>query len=364
MKWDHRRRDEKRVDSDERREWIEESRSCIFQYGMALTSDIVVEIMKGGASEQLDRNTFSELLHQVDDNYYNLLVADTMHELAGLMESLFKHLNCLVFAEDNGNLSILNSRCCNVPTFDNGTIQPFVNNVTLMKKFAFRDFEDVIQCSIPCFEGLLPDEHNDVILDLLWDFNVLIAYASLGMHTDSTVATLDSRITQYGKSLWRFVNKTCAAYTTKEIPEEAEKRQNTEASRAKKRHKQGKAPKNKKSDASEEDANGLKEKTFKTHMPTHYPYFIKAFGSLDSYTTHMRERKHIHTKRLYGQTNKRNHEPQIAMYHRRARLLHSLCVKGRFVEHHKAKDTVYTIPDRERLPLGNPKERYQMSPSE
>ncbi|KAK1221912.1 hypothetical protein PQX77_015271 [Marasmius sp. AFHP31] len=370
MKWDHRRRDEKRVDSVERRERIEDARSCIFQHGMALKSDFVVDIMEGGHSEQLDRNTFSELLHQVGDNYYNLLVADTMHELAGLMESIFKQLNRLIFAENKKNLDILNDRYRKVTTFDNGTIRRFVNNVTLMKKFAFRDFEDVIQCSIPCFEGLLPDEHNDVILDLLWDFNVLIAYASLGIHTDSTVASLDSTITEYGKSLRVFVNTTCAFYTTTEIPEEAEKRRNAAASRAEKKLKQGKAPKKKKkSNDSEEDADGLKEKTFnmktfKTHMPTHYPYFIKAFGSLDSYTTRMGEREHIRTKRLYGRTNKHNHEPQMAIHHRRARLLHSLRVKGRFAEHHKANATVYTIPDRERLPRGNPKERYQMSPSE
>ncbi|KAK1220919.1 hypothetical protein PQX77_016298 [Marasmius sp. AFHP31] len=288
-----------------------------------------------------------------------------MHELAGLIENIFKQCNRLIFAEDKRNLEILNEST----TFDNGTIRRFVNNVTLTKKFAFRDFEDVMQCSIACFEGLLPEPHNEVVLDLLWDFNVVMAYASLGMHTDSTVASLDSTITQYGMSLRRFVTVTCAAYETREIPGEAEKRRNAEARREEKRLKTGKASKKQGTIRKHDDEDGSRIKEFsmntiKTHMLTHYPYFIRKFGSLDSYTTRMGEREHVRTKRLYGRTNKRNHEPQMAVHHRRSRMLHSVRVKTRFVEHHKSNGATYVLPDHERLPLSNPKERYQMSASE
>ncbi|KAL0059921.1 hypothetical protein AAF712_013268, partial [Marasmius tenuissimus] len=367
-KLDRKRRDKQREDSDERRSRVEEARECIFEYGMALTSEFVTELMRG-TSEQVDRKTFSGLLHQVGDNFYDVIVADTMHELAGLMENIFKQCNRLVFAGDSGNLDVLNERFRRVPTFDNGTIRRFVNNVTLMKKFAFRDFEDVIQCAIPCFEGLLPEPHNKDLLDLLWDFNVLMAYASLGLHTDSTVATLDSTITELGKSLRRFANTTCAAYETREIPEEAEKRRNAEARREEKRLKEGKQTKKRGTKRDHDDEDGRLLKTFsintiKTHLITHYPYFIKKFGSLDSYTTRLGEREHIRTKKLYSRTNKKNHEPQMAMYHRRSRMLHSVRVKARFADHHKRKDGVYTLPDRERLPPGNPKEKYQISTSE
>ncbi|KAK1216597.1 hypothetical protein PQX77_020771 [Marasmius sp. AFHP31] len=236
---DRHRRNQKREDTDDRRERIELVREWIFEDGYSLTNKDLVAQMEE-TSEQFDRNTFSELLHPVGDNFYDVIVVDTMHELAGLIENIFKQCNRLIFAEDKRNLEILNERFRKVPTFDNGTIRRFVNNVTLMKKFAFRDFEDVMQCSIACFEGLLPEPHNEVVLDLLWDFNVLMAYASLGMHTDSTVASLDSTITQYGMSLRRFVTVTCASYETREIPEEAEKRRNAEARREEKRLKTGK----------------------------------------------------------------------------------------------------------------------------
>ncbi|KAK1218390.1 hypothetical protein PQX77_018952 [Marasmius sp. AFHP31] len=113
--------------------------------------------------------------------------------------------------------------------------------------------------------------------------------------------------------------------------------------------------------ADDEDGSRIKEfsmNTIKTHMLTHYPYFIRKFGSLDSYTTRMGEREHVRTKRLYGRTNKRNHEPQMAVHHKRSRMLHSIRVKTRFVEHHKSNGATYVLPDHERLPLSNPKERY------
>ncbi|KAL0575119.1 hypothetical protein V5O48_006845 [Marasmius crinis-equi] len=356
-KWDQCRRLQKREDSDERRERIEIARRAIFQHGMAIGGEAVTRLVKD-TSEQVDRNTFSELLHPVGENFYDILVADTMHEMAGLMEAIFKQCNRLIFAEDKNNLEVLNDRYRRIATFDNGTIRRFANDVTKMKKFAFRDFEDVMQ-------GLLPTEHDKNLLNLLWDFNVLMAYASLRLHTDSTVATMDSTITQYGKSLRRFVNTTCKAYNTTEIPEEAEKRRLAALNRETKRAKDGKSATKRK--AGDEDGlmpKNLNMNTFKQHMPTHYPFFVRHYGSLDSYTTRMGEREHVRTKRLYNRTNKRNHEPQVAMHFRRARLLHSIRVRARFIEHHKHTGAVYVVPDKEKLPLGNPKERYQLSASE
>ncbi|KAL0565557.1 hypothetical protein V5O48_016464 [Marasmius crinis-equi] len=323
-KWDQRRRMQKREDSDERRERVETARKTIFDSGRALGGHVVSSLMDE-ASEQVNRNTFSELLHQVGDNLYDLLVADTMHELAGLMEDIFKQCNRLVFSEDRGGLEIINERFRRVPTFDNGVIRHFANNVTKMRKFAFRDFEDVIQCSLPCFEGLLPDVHNQIMLDLLWDFNAIIAYVSLRIHTDSTVASLESTMTEYGVSLRRFVNTTCKAYDTTEIPEEAEKRCLAAVNCENRRRKEGKtAMSATKRKAGDEDGlmpKGININKPKQHMLTHYTYFIKHFGSLDSYTTRMGEREHNPGK-------------------------------------------VYALLDKERLPPGNPKERYQMSSSE
>ncbi|KAL0577925.1 hypothetical protein V5O48_004064 [Marasmius crinis-equi] len=104
--------------------------------------------------------------------------------------------------------------------------------------------------------------------------------------------------------------------------------------------------------------------TFKNHMPTHYPYFIKMYGSLDSYSTQMGEREHIHTKRLYNHTNKKNHELQMTMHHRHSRMLHSLCTKRRFLEHHKVGGGIYVIPDKEKTGPGDLQDTFHMSTSE
>ncbi|KAG7091646.1 hypothetical protein E1B28_010667 [Marasmius oreades] len=149
-----------------------------------------------------------------------------------------------------------------------------------MRKFACKDFEDLIQCAIPCYEGLLLPDHNDIILDLLWDLNVVIAYASLRLHSNSTLASLNTMVTELGDSMCRFVNDTCTTYETTEIPEEAEERR-TAAAKARKK-------KNKRKRDEEEDDLLPKEfnmRTFKIHNLEHYVYFIKNVGSLDGVST-------------------------------------------------------------------------------
>ncbi|KAJ7571955.1 hypothetical protein C8J56DRAFT_810204, partial [Mycena floridula] len=98
-----------------------------------------------------------------------------------------------------------------VPTFGRDTIRHFHNNVSKLKKFAGHDFEDVLQCAIPCFEDLLPEPHNTIVLDLLWDFSTYHAYAKLRLQTDSTIFTFRLATRYIGQSLRRFYKVTCAA---------------------------------------------------------------------------------------------------------------------------------------------------------
>ncbi|KAG7087203.1 hypothetical protein E1B28_013184 [Marasmius oreades] len=153
-----------------------------------------------------------------------------------------------------------------------------------MRKFACRDFEDLIQCAIPCYKGLLLPDHNNIVLDLLWDLNVVIAYASLCLHSDSTLASLDTAVTELGDSMRRFVNGTCTAYETTEVPEEVEKRR---AAAAKARKKKNKQKKKRKRDEEEDDLlpKEFNMSTFKIHNLEHYIYFIKNVGSLDGVST-------------------------------------------------------------------------------
>ena len=55
-----------------------------------------------------------------------------------------------------------------IPPFSQATIYRFTNNVSQMKKLAARDFEDLLQCSIPAFEDLLDEPHNKYLMKLLY----------------------------------------------------------------------------------------------------------------------------------------------------------------------------------------------------
>ena len=76
-----------------------------------------------------------------------------------------------------------------ISPFGNGTIQRFSANVSGMKQLAERDIEDIIQCSLPVFEDLLPELHNTNLLDILHTFGVFQAYTKLHLHTEDTLTT-------------------------------------------------------------------------------------------------------------------------------------------------------------------------------
>ncbi|KAG2063384.1 hypothetical protein BDR04DRAFT_1123294 [Suillus decipiens] len=53
------------------------------------------------------------------------------------------------------------------------------------------DFEDLLQCAIPVFEGLLPSPYNELLLDLSFELATWHGLAKLRMHTDTTLNFLD-----------------------------------------------------------------------------------------------------------------------------------------------------------------------------
>ena len=86
-----------------------------------------------------------------------------------------------VFALD---LTVYNSRFRMVPTFGYDTIRCFRANVAELKQLAAHDYEDILQCSIPCLEGLFDNAHHDELIQKLL---YLMAYwhslAKLQIHT-------------------------------------------------------------------------------------------------------------------------------------------------------------------------------------
>jgi hypothetical protein len=171
-----------------------------------------------------------------------------------------------------------------------------------MKRLAARDFEDllqvsshiytynpnILQCSIPVFEGLLPGDENDIVLDLLFDFATWHAYAKLRLHTDTTLNNFDTVTKVLGSTLRTFAKEVCIIYDTRELPHE-------ETARVRQAAKQ----------ANLEAANGtisepiahppvastgrkrreLNLSTYKLHALGDYPNTIRRFGTTDSYST-------------------------------------------------------------------------------
>ncbi|KAI0245401.1 hypothetical protein BJV78DRAFT_1138891 [Lactifluus subvellereus] len=118
------------------------------------------------------------------------------------------------------------------PTFGRDTIRRFNNNISLMKQLAAHDYEDILQCAIPAFDGLLPEEDNEIVLDLLFLMATFHVYAKLRLHTESTVQSFELVTTALCQALRRFRDVTCARYQTRELPQETAARARREAAEA------------------------------------------------------------------------------------------------------------------------------------
>ena len=165
-----------------------------------------------------------------------------------------------------------------------------------MKHLAAQDFEDLLQapgdeytffcsteswmqCALPVFEGLLPGEHNSIILDLLFDLSVWHAFAKLHLHTEQTLAFFDKATEYLGKSIWKFQRTTCEYYFTTELPQEHAARGHRRATLA---ARQGQATSVTMSKPKEKKLNLL---TYKFHVLGDYPNTIQQYGTTDNYST-------------------------------------------------------------------------------
>ncbi|KAJ6554223.1 hypothetical protein B0H19DRAFT_872014, partial [Mycena capillaripes] len=103
-------------------------------------------------------------------------------------------------------------RFLQVASFGGSTTRRIPHNVSELKKLGARSYEDVLQCLIPCIEGVLPSPHNETILSLwyrctYWDF-----LGKLRMHSDSSLKVLDTVTVLVGGQLRYFANVTCLQF--------------------------------------------------------------------------------------------------------------------------------------------------------
>ncbi|PCH43999.1 hypothetical protein WOLCODRAFT_159399 [Wolfiporia cocos MD-104 SS10] len=147
---------------------IDGTRRSVFRKGFALNSNKITKILDP-KSLVTTRSAFSQRHSKFGFNFYSMFVPDLLHEFElGVWKAVFTHLLRILYAEGKDRIQILNKRFRLVPTFGCETIRHFTNNVSAMKQLAARDFEDILQCIIPILDMLLPPEHNEVVLTLLF----------------------------------------------------------------------------------------------------------------------------------------------------------------------------------------------------
>ncbi|KAI0083358.1 hypothetical protein BDY19DRAFT_858286, partial [Irpex rosettiformis] len=169
-----------------------------------------------------------------------------------------------------------------VPTFGRDTIRRFSANVADLKKLGARDFEDILQCSIPVLEGLLLEPYNSTVLDLLWTLTTWHALAKLRMHTTTTLKHLTHTTTALGRFLRQFKEHVCTHFVTKELPRESAARDvqirlasDTQASPSNVTMPSGAVPR----------VKTFNLNTYKLHALGDYVETIKTFGPSDNYST-------------------------------------------------------------------------------
>ena len=165
-------------------------------------------------------------------------------------------------------------------------------------KIAFTDY--LYKCSIPVFEGLLPDKHNSTLMDLLFIMAHWHTLAKLRQHTDLSLNILESVTVQLGESLRNFQEKTCSAFDTKALKREkatgerqAGATSSTQTRKGKSVKKSGKtAERTGTATATSKPSTSkgrifffLNLNTYKDHSLGDYVETIRQYGTTDSYST-------------------------------------------------------------------------------
>lgn len=272
-------------DTQERRVFIDKMRARIFNQGISVNNRVIKNLLDAEGSLVPVRNAFSSI-PDVDFDFYSLFVPDLLHEFEiGVWKSIFTHLMRILVAQGGSAVTDLNRRYRAISTFGTGpTIRKFSANASAMTKLAARDFEDLLQCALPVFEGLLPEPHNTIVLDLLFTLGSWHAYAKLRMHTKMTLKLFDEATIALGRQVRRFKRTTCTAYITKELPKETAARGRRKAAMVNK----GKglsAASSKNGSTNEPKIKTLNINTYKFHSLSKYPGAIRYFGTSDSYST-------------------------------------------------------------------------------
>ncbi|KAI0071014.1 hypothetical protein K474DRAFT_1712834 [Panus rudis PR-1116 ss-1] len=317
---DFQRRKHIRVDNKDVQALIELTRRWIFEGGISAGSK---KIMKRLESTSLlpHRSAFSTRLAKYGLNVYALLVPDLLHAFElGVWKGTYTHLLRILYAQGQNTIQEFNARFRQVPTFGRDTIRRFRRNMSDEKGLAARDYEDILQCIIPVFEGLLPEPHNEIIMKLLFTLATWHALAKLRLHTEKTLAFFEDTTRLLGTQVRQFSKVTCASYETRELPREATARKR----RAALTGKQGTETTGGSNDGTVRKLKYFNLETSKWHDLPDFVKAIREFGTTDNTSTEKGELEHRRPKSFWPLIHKGKHVAQIAKRQARQRKLNRI----------------------------------------
>ncbi|KAJ7587294.1 hypothetical protein C8J56DRAFT_1083768 [Mycena floridula] len=333
-----------RQDSQRRQTLVEKARSWIFDRGLSVTAKAIKKLLSHGSIVPI-RNAFSEKLLPQGFNFFQMLVVDLMHEFElGVWKDLLTWIIRILYAHGTETIQQLNERFRLVPAFGRA-IRRFRNDVCSLKGFAARDYEDVLQCIIPCIEGLLPPVVEVIVLDTLFIMATWHGLAKMRMHTDFSLDVMEVVTRLVGSSLRQFRDEVCSLFETEETPAQSQKRARRQAREDARRKAQGLPPIKRRLPKKKPIYSLF---TSKLHQLGHYVLSIVLFGTTDSYSTQTGELEHRRIKRFYVRTNKNVFQRQIARIERRTSYF---------------RKTKSSQSDSEDLPPADPSQSYQMPKS-
>ena len=159
-----------------------------------------------------------------------------------------------------------------------------------------------LQCIIPVFEGLFPDEHKHHeknILDTLFLLATWHAYAKLRLHTEDTLQSFEQLTAPLGEKLRLFAGNITQNFVVKELPRETAAKARRATANLKKVTK-GKEPAKKApvkstkgKQSAKKSAKGKRPEkqismsllTYKLHALGDYVDTIRRYGTTDSYNS-------------------------------------------------------------------------------
>ncbi|RDX47354.1 hypothetical protein OH76DRAFT_1526067 [Lentinus brumalis] len=359
-----------RPPAPEREPIVASARELIYVDNYVVNSEHVENLL-AGQSLVPSRNAFSTKLGHLGFNIQDVLVVDQLHEYElGIWKRVFSHLVRIVEAA-GGESSVheLNGRFRQVSGFGWTTVRKFASDVCAMKRLAARDFENILKCIIPCFDGLpgVSEADNEAMLTLLFVAAYWHALAKMRLHSDTSVALLDDTTTVLGYELRYFANVTCTHFKTRETQAEYEARKRAEAHSAPTAAALSLAPGTLPA-SSTTPHSGRRPQTFnlntiKMHFLGDYTWFIKTIGTTDSYTSQIGEHEHRRVKARWDRTNNVGAEQQVVnldakegRLHRMANELHEAGIEvPGLVSHTKDVEDADPIP---------PEQHHHIAPSQ